>query len=256
MYEEVQYSFQCRALNIMTLHAGTAAEKLYSLYELQEAKEVAVDEWMYQICHDSDTDDPLAAWKKCWASLGDERAATARVVGRYTTALKHMEQFIEDHPEDRVALWLQRAIKARRAAPTDFPTKSTTWGKLPVLIHYTVPEAAAEEGPGPQCDRSVSSPLSPSSKEPTLTKGCSFLGSHAAMRASASTRLEGDLKLFRVLSDNIRMLLAAGSDAVCAVRVMRLRAGDGGGGVAPCPGGVCIAAIRESGYSVGGMVWR
>ena len=179
----MQYWFHCRALNIITVHAGTTAEKLYSVYELQSAKEVAVDEWMYQICNDSDADDPLVHWKRCWAALGDKTAATARVVSRYADAVQHLRQFMEEHPADPVARWLLRAIKARWAAPTEFCTGSTTWGKLRVLVHYSAP--------------------------------CSVLGSPEAMKSTTSPHRKGDMRLFRVLSDNIQMLLAAGSDAVC-----------------------------------------
>ena len=40
LHDELQYSFQCRRINIITVHPSTAAAKTYGVYELQEEKEV------------------------------------------------------------------------------------------------------------------------------------------------------------------------------------------------------------------------
>ena len=94
---------------------------------------------MYQISVDTEKDDPLAVWTKCWECLGDEKAAAAGTVGRYALALEFLATFIESQPtSDNTALWMRRAIQSRWNEGTDFPREPIVSGKLPVLIHYSL----------------------------------------------------------------------------------------------------------------------
>ena len=40
LHDELQYSFQCRMINIITVNPSTTAAKSYGVYELQEEKQV------------------------------------------------------------------------------------------------------------------------------------------------------------------------------------------------------------------------
>ena len=196
--------------------------------------QVTVDQWMYEISPDTAADNPTAAWRKCWDLLGDHKAAAAAgVAGRYGAALECLRQYAEAHPLDPVAPWLQGAVKWRWAAPADFPTAATTWGKLPVLMHYGAPPPPKSDGRRESACSSTSqssrtsgststgpSTAGPLRGSPMLSRHSSTPGFRTAVRgASSSTRLRADLKMFRTLSDNIRMLLASGSDAVVVIDV-------------------------------------
>ena len=109
--------------------------------------QVDADEWMYQISADTDKADPLAAWKRCWECLGDEKAAAAEVVGRYGPALEHLAEFINAQEAlDRTAIWMEKAIRHRHSQPTDFPAEPFMSGHQPVLIHYSLADMGHSHG--------------------------------------------------------------------------------------------------------------
>ena len=134
---ELQYSFECRPINVLTVVAGNYASGSSSgcVYELQAAKEIPDDEWMYQILQQS-SEDPLLTWKAAWDALGGEKAAAGLVQPDYTAALEQLA--LCQDPDDRSAAWLQDAVKQKVACVPYVPPRKEVAGALKYVLHYQV----------------------------------------------------------------------------------------------------------------------
>ena len=186
-------------------------------------------------------DDPLAQWKAAWDHLGGEKAVAAGLVGRYGAALECLERYLDEHPSDPVALWLESAVRCRWEEAEQAPALTGQCGRVPFLLQYSAPKAAPEdaaaaaygtpraEAGGPNASTASGggagyvprSPAAgrtrvhgPQSRRSMASPGHAARCSSVVSLSSVGSVIHSDLRLFRVLSDNIQMLLASGSDPV------------------------------------------
>ena len=200
LYDELQYSYQCRLVNHMTLRPGTPKMQVMSVYELQCAKDTEMDEWMYQISMDN-KNDPLVQWKKVWQHLGTEKAARSLIEGEYGAALTELGHFMDEHPLDPVAPWLEQAVTSRLNNGMCSTRHVMVAGELRFVLHYSTSDArrapVTARGRARSSIASSATPRSP--------------GDHC------SRALHGDVKMFRALADHLSTVLAAANDAVVVI---------------------------------------
>jgi PAS domain S-box-containing protein len=63
LFEELQYAFECRQINIVALKAGSPDEEVMAVYEMCATKDLDDDEWMYQLSQ-RDKENTRDAWRE------------------------------------------------------------------------------------------------------------------------------------------------------------------------------------------------
>eukprot|EP00668_Euglena_longa_P007652 GGOE01009176.1.p1 GENE.GGOE01009176.1~~GGOE01009176.1.p1 ORF type:complete len:436 (+),score=111.40 GGOE01009176.1:1101-2408(+) len=139
LHGELQFTYECRVANVVTLHPSEKRSLTLPIYELFALKEMSEDEWMYQIEGEKRAD-PLVAWDECWAHLLRATGALpgqyprADVLQRNGAALGCLDRHLQDNEEDVLALWLQRVLQQADGSPTAVQRA----GKLLYLPHFTL----------------------------------------------------------------------------------------------------------------------
>eukprot|EP00667_Euglena_gracilis_P003077 EG_transcript_3088 len=148
LYEELQYAYECRLINVVTLFQRHGAMRRVPLYELYSVKELDENEWMYQIQAQQKTDS-LAAWRECWAHLcgngnvRPDQLAPGDPQAKCDQALACLERHLDvnhNAAADGPALWLRRVLHRRRQQFAPGPRTVQVFGKLRCLLHYTLEE--------------------------------------------------------------------------------------------------------------------
>eukprot|EP00667_Euglena_gracilis_P001118 EG_transcript_1119 len=121
LHDELQYAYECRLINTVTLQPTHKASQTLPLYELFSAKDLDEDEWMYQI-KPKDKGDPFRPWQECWACL--QRRPARELSGQLEAgdsepacdaALRCLERHTAAFPNDPTAVWLRQAVLQRKA---------------------------------------------------------------------------------------------------------------------------------------------
>eukprot|EP00667_Euglena_gracilis_P001671 EG_transcript_1671 len=143
LHSELQFTYDCRVANVVTLYPRQKRSCTLPIYELIALKEMGEDEWLYQI-EGEQRADPLAAWAECWAHL--LQAPSGALPGQYlgldalprntAAALECLSRHLEDHEDDPLALWLHRALRQADGTPAAVHTA----GKLPYLPLLHLPD--------------------------------------------------------------------------------------------------------------------
>ena len=155
LFDELQYSYQCRLVNVMTLHPDTPQARALNIHELQAAKQVDADEWMYQISVD-DKADPLATWNAAWEILRDTATASGGAVSKYRSALEPLSGHLAQYPGDKTAEWLQEAVRRRVASGVDVTPPVEIAGKVPFRLRFRLGEVTLPSCRTPSGRRSSS----------------------------------------------------------------------------------------------------
>ena len=226
LHDELQYTYHCRTVNVLTLHPQTAHAAVLPVYELQAAKECATEEWMYQI-GGAMQNDPLIPWQKVWDHLRHDPTPHSGAACQYPAALDWLAQHLEAHPRDETGLWLQQVIRLLWQHGADVPRPVQVVGKLPFLLHFSCTEPAVStphssgrhaygrrSGAAMQVAvRSLRSSVASNRSCPDA-EGHTLSPRHVAVACAA--RL-GDAQRKAWLSEPLKALVDAVSDAVVVV---------------------------------------
>eukprot|EP00668_Euglena_longa_P006112 GGOE01007241.1.p1 GENE.GGOE01007241.1~~GGOE01007241.1.p1 ORF type:complete len:865 (-),score=173.50 GGOE01007241.1:1484-3814(-) len=149
LYEELQYAYECRMVNVVTLCPRQGSMRRVPLYEQYSVKELDENEWMYQI-QAQHKKDPLAAWRECWDHLNGSSTVPEQLnsVGlapqnKYDLPLACMAQHLALNPDvadrDGPAHWLRQILQHRQQM-SSVPRTVQVFGKLRCLVHYHLDE--------------------------------------------------------------------------------------------------------------------
>jgi len=131
LYDELQYAYDCRMVNLVTILEAQQDAETRPIYELRALKELEDDEWMYQYQVTQQRRlERWAYWKDCWQALGSGGGAPAD----YVVALAALGQHTRQDPEDEVGHWLLAAVVARQGARGS-PAVETA-GRISFILHY------------------------------------------------------------------------------------------------------------------------
>eukprot|EP00668_Euglena_longa_P008444 GGOE01010162.1.p1 GENE.GGOE01010162.1~~GGOE01010162.1.p1 ORF type:complete len:881 (-),score=173.92 GGOE01010162.1:865-3249(-) len=170
LFEELQYAYNCRLINVATLSRANSPAKRMLVYELHAVKQVDENEWMYQI-EAQHRKDPLASWRGCWDHL---LAPVARgLPPDYAAALTCLDQHIaecsNDAPPDAPTLWLRTTLRQRLSPPpSPVPHPAVLLcSRGRCVIHYSV----APDHTGEVEQFHATDPNATSGSEPLSPKG-------------------------------------------------------------------------------------
>eukprot|EP00667_Euglena_gracilis_P001834 EG_transcript_1832 len=155
LHEELQYLYECRLVNFVTVHPREKRGVTHPVYELHAAKSASSEEWMYQVTQEAEQPH-LARWQECWGHLAGHKDnlghAQPHPTPNYGAALESLALHLLEQPHDVTARWLQMALKRRSAAGGGEPLLEVS-GKLPFFMHYRLPDRlspAAHAGGSPK----------------------------------------------------------------------------------------------------------
>eukprot|EP00668_Euglena_longa_P034321 GGOE01044109.1.p1 GENE.GGOE01044109.1~~GGOE01044109.1.p1 ORF type:complete len:879 (-),score=207.19 GGOE01044109.1:1331-3709(-) len=157
LFEELQYAYDCRLINVVSVSSASGPTRQLPVYELYGVKEVDDNEWMYQIeAHQKK--DPLAAWRTCWGHLTD--LGTSDSEPNYTAALSSLDQHIAECPDgaasDGPALWLRSVLRQRQSLHDQQAPAPGATAHLSIrgrcIVHFSLVDSGiAESRPQSPC---------------------------------------------------------------------------------------------------------
>eukprot|EP00667_Euglena_gracilis_P002803 EG_transcript_2805 len=159
IYQEVNFTYICRQLNVLLLHPGTSDETRMSVWEVMGPKDCNDEEWMYQLLHTAQAESSLSHWRECWLVLRRlDGADPPAAAGALAEAEGHLRAHLEGHPTDQVAMWLREALRPHRAQPTEPAVEAIgvlrfalryAVGRPAVALNHRLPSSASLGSPGP-----------------------------------------------------------------------------------------------------------
>lgn len=141
LYEELQFTYECRQINLLTLHPKQKRTRTFPVYEMAAMKDLNEEEWMYQV-EARHRSNPWEAWVECWRHLQQTEPRlpgqlTVDVAAEKTAARECLDRHIERHDNDPVAVWLEKILRQ-----TDTVGATETAGKLRYVAQYALPSPA------------------------------------------------------------------------------------------------------------------
>ena len=138
LHEELQYAFECRQINLMTVVPSDVRSRpeTVPVYELL-CEGIGGSIWNSSANLNTQ---PLLAWEACWAILRAQRGSEGRSSGRsldYTSAMKLMETHALQHPGDGPATWLLSVLTQKQNLSSGLSSRERS-GKVTYILHYNL----------------------------------------------------------------------------------------------------------------------
>lgn len=149
LYDEVRYSYTCRAVNTLTLYPSSQRETSLDVFEVMEMKKSAEDEWMYQIEIQDDGANALVHWEKCWGALLGPASPSRRAscIPQHQEAHVHLLAHLALQPDDSQAQWLDQVLRRKKEA--GIPRLIEVSGTVPFVMNYRLLSTETSAAPFP-----------------------------------------------------------------------------------------------------------
>eukprot|EP00667_Euglena_gracilis_P000683 EG_transcript_683 len=110
LFEELQYTFECRRVNRAVLPEGGT---VLDVYELLAVREASTDQWVYELPAE---DQPQVHWSLAWAHLPlfPESGPFMSPHSTLADACRLLQLHLTDNPADATARWLLALLEQRR----------------------------------------------------------------------------------------------------------------------------------------------
>eukprot|EP00669_Euglena_mutabilis_P001673 TRINITY_DN1222_c0_g1_i1.p1 TRINITY_DN1222_c0_g1~~TRINITY_DN1222_c0_g1_i1.p1 ORF type:complete len:264 (-),score=33.16 TRINITY_DN1222_c0_g1_i1:76-867(-) len=167
LYEELQFTYECRQINLLTLHPKQKRTRTFPVYEMAAMKDLNEEEWMYQV-EARHRSNPWEAWVECWRHLQQTEPRlpgqlTMDVAAEKTAARECLDRHIERHNNDPSRSGWKKSSAKR--TPSELRKPRASFGISPNTPFLPQPKQLSGGSP---VSTPLSSPLLPRPIDPTV----------------------------------------------------------------------------------------